>query len=328
MGDQSTNFAKKYSQNIELLATAMPGDFDGKVAEEFFDGAEECYWEQLGGAAENEVNEANGQQVYRQLDHKRRMNHVQDYELPLMLDKRHEMRTAVDFKSSYVSRTVQAYRRSKTIEIHKGAFKDAYTGKNGTTAVSFDYANQRLSVQLGSSNGATNAGLTKAKLITARKMLKQAGYDPKDPDHKFYFVCTEAEIANLLDKTEVTSSDYSRVQALETGERNDWLGFEFIVGEAVPFLDSSNEAHLEWTENAKGIREPVDTDSTEIRACYAYAKTVIGCHTSKNFGTEAGKIERFRYNWGLYADWSHGAVRRQEDGIVLVPCDQAAALTA
>lgn len=324
MGDQSTNFAKKYSQNIELLAVAMPNDFDGKVAMEYFEGAEELYWEQLGGAAENEVNEANGQQVYRQLDHLRRMNFVQDYELPLMLDKRHEMRTAVDFKSSYVKRTVEAFRRSKSIEIHKGAFKQAFTGKNGTTAVLFDYANQTIAVTLGAASG--NAGLTKQKLITARQMLKVAGYDPKDPDHKFFFVCSERELANLLNTVEPTSKDFSAVQALETGERTGWLGFEFIIGESVPFLDSSNEAHLEWVENSKGIREPVDTDSTEIRACYAYAKTVLACHTSKNFGTEAGKIERYRYNWALYACWSHGAIRRQEDGIVLVPCDQSIAL--
>jgi hypothetical protein len=325
MGDQSTNFAKKYSMSIEMLATTVVGEFDGKVSEEFFTGAEELYWEQLGGAAENEITEANGQQVYRQLDHLRRMVYVADYELPLMLDKRHEMRTAVNFQSSYVARTVEAFKRSRSIEIHKGMFNDAHTGKNGTTPVPFDYTNQRLSVQLGTSPAA-NAGLTKDKLIVAREKLKVAGYDLKDPRYKPYFSCTSREISNLLALEEATSADYAIIRALETGERTDWLGFEFVISETVPFLNSSSEANLVWAENNKGVRAPVDSDSTSIRACTAYVKDVVGCFTSKNFGTEAGKIERYRYNWGMYASWSHGATRRQEDGIVLVPCDQSVAL--
>ena len=79
---------------------------------------------------------------------------------------------------------------------------------------------------------------------------------------------------------------------------------------------------MNWEENAKGVLEPVDTATTNVRAVTMYVKDNIGCYTSRNFTTEADKIERFRYNWGLYAAWSHGAVRRQEDGIVLINCDQ------
>lgn len=330
MGDQSTAFAKKYSQNIELLATSVVGEFDGKVAEDFFTGAEECYWEQLGGAAENEITEANGQQVYRQLDHLRRMVYTTDLELPLMLDKRHSMRSAVSFESSYTERTVEAYKRSKAIEIFKGVFNPAFTGKNGTDAVAFDYANQTIDVGLG--GGGSNDGLNKEKLILARQMLKQAGYNLKDRRYQPMCAVSSAQISDLLNTLEATSADFGKVEALESGERTSWLGFEFVIGETVPYMNGS-VVNLEWIENAKGVRAPVDAtdsvpfegDGDNIRACFAYVKDVVGCHTSQHFETEAGKIERFRYNWGLYASWSHGAVRRQEDGVVLIPCDQSAA---
>lgn len=324
MGDQTTNFANKYSQNIELLATTQVGEFDGKVAEEFFDSAENLFWEQLGGAAENEVTEAFGQQEYRQLDHLRRKAFVTDFELPLMLDKNHEMRTAVDFRSSYTARTVEAFKRSKTIEIFKGMFDTAYTGKNGTTATAFDYSGQSIAVTLGASSG--NAGMTKEKLIKARSMLKKAGYDLRDARYEPCVAMGQDELDNLLAITEFTSRDYAGIQALESGEKDNWLGMTFVMSESTPFCDASATAvELSWAENAKGVRAPVDTNSTDIRACAAYVKDNIGCYTSRNFTTEAGKIERYRYNWGLYSAWSHGAVRRQEDGIVLIPCDQSPA---
>lgn len=324
MGDQTTNFAKKYSQNIELLATTQVGEFDGKVAEEFFDGAEELFWEQLGGASENEVTEAFGQQVYRQLDHLRRKVFTGDYELPLMLEKNHEMRTAVDFRSSYVSRTVEAFKRSKSIEVFKGMYNPAYTGKNGTTVVNFDYTNQTVPVTLGATSG--NAGLTKEKIIKGRELLKIAGWDLRNSMYTPYLNVSAKQLSDLLETVEFTSRDYAEVQSLESGEKSGWLGCEFIFSETTPYYDVTNTAvDLTWEENAKGIRAPVDTDTADIRACTMYVKDNIGCYTSRNFTTEAGKIERYRYNWGMYAAWSHGAVRRQEDGIVLLPCDQSPA---
>jgi len=324
MGDQTTNFAKKYSQNIELLATTTVGEFDGKVAEDYFDGAEELFWEQLGGAAENEVTEAFGQQEYRQLDHLRRKVFTADYELPLMLEKNHEMRTAVDFRSSYVSRTVEAFKRSKSIEVFKSMYNPAFTGKNGTTSVAFDYTNQTVPVTLGASSG--NAGMTKEKIIKGREKLKIAGWNVRDPSLQPYVTMSAIQLSDLLDTEEFTSRDYAAVEALESGEKSKWLGCEFIFSETTPYYDVSNTVvDLTWEENSKGVRAPVDTDTADIRACSMYIKENIGCYTSKNFNTEAGKIERYRYNWGMYACWSHGGVRRQEDGHILIPCDQSIA---
>lgn len=318
MGDQTTNFAKKYSQNIELLATTEVGEFDGRVAEDYFDGAEELFWEQLGGAAATEVTEALGQQTYKQLDHLRRKVYTTDYELPLMLDKNHEMRTAVDFRGSYVNRTVEAFKRSKSIEIFKGMFGTAYTGKNGTTATTFDYTNQLVT-----DADPSITGMTKQKLIDARSKLKKAGWDLKSSQYQANVVMAQDQLDDLLAIEQFTSRDYASVQALESGEKESWLGCRFLMSETTPYYnETDNTVELNWAETSKGILAPVDTATTNVRAVAMYVKDNIGCYTSRNFNTEAGKIERYRYNWGLYASWSHGAVRRQEDGIVLINCDQ------
>ena len=323
MSEPNVNFASEYGKSIELLVTTPTGEFDGKVAEGSITGAEDLYWEQLGGAIENEITETNGQQVYQNLEHYRRKVFTADYELPLMLDKRDEMRTAVDFKSSYVQRTVEAYKRSKTIEAIKAVYNSAYTGKNGTTAVAFDYSNQTVAVGTGAASGYTTAGLTKEKLIAARSKLKKAGYDLQMAMYKPYFSCTQDELDNLLALTEVTSRDYGSLVALQSGEVSNWMGFEFIFSEMIPFANTAlTGVHLTWNaDSTTGTRAPVDTDSTTTHACFAYVKDNIGLYSSQSLQTEAGKIERFRYNWGLYGSWSHGGVRRQEKGAVYVPCD-------
>ena len=323
MADINVNFANDYSKSIELLVTTPTGAFDGKVAEGSINGAEDLYWEQLGGAVENEITESNGQQTYRNLEHFRRKVFTADYELPLMLDKRDEMRAAVDFKSSYVQRTVEAYKRSRDIECIKGNFQDAFTGKNGTTATAFDFANQTVAVGTGAASGFTTAGMTKEKLIAARSKLKIAGWDLSMPRYTPYMVMSQTELDNLIALTETQSRDYSDLMSLSSGEISKWMGFEFIFTEMVPWVTTAGtNVHLQWDEDAtKGVRKPTDVDSTGTRGCFAYVKDNIGCYSQENFNTEAGKIERFRYNWGLYAAWSHGAVRRQEDGSVFVPCD-------
>jgi len=323
MADINVNFANDYSKSIELLVTTPTGAFDGKVAEGSITGAEDLYWEQLGGAVENEITESNGQQVYRSLQHYRRKVFTSDYELPLMLDKHDEMRVAVDFKSNYVQRTVEAYKRSRDIECIKGVYNPAYTGKNGTTATAFDFTNQTVAVTLGAASGFTNAGMTKEKLIAARSKLKRAGWDLNMPRYTPYMVMSQTELDNLIATTETQSRDFSDLQSLSSGEISRWMGFEFIFTEMVPYVNTAGTGvHLTWDEDStKGVRKPTDTDSTDIRGCFAYVKDNIGCYSTENFTTEAGKIERFRYSWGLYAAWSHGAVRRQEDGAVFVPCD-------
>ncbi len=323
MSDITVNFANEYGKNIQLLVTTPTGEFDGKCAEGTITGAENLYWEQLGGAAENEVTEANGQQVYRNLEHFRRKVFTADYELPLMLDKRQEMRAAVDFKSSYVQRTAEAYKRSKTIEAIKSFYNPAYTGKNGTDAVNFDYTNQSIGVGVGAASGFTTAGLTKEKLIATLTKLRKAGYTLNTPKYKPYFACSQDELANLLLLVETTSRDYTDLLALQTGMISNWLGFEFIFTEMLPWTNTAiNGVQLSWdVDSGTGVKAPVNVDSVTTRGCFAYVKENIGMYSSQSFQTEAGKIERFRYNWGLYASWSHGGVRREEKGGVFVPCD-------
>ncbi len=322
MAGQEVNMAKKFSSNVELLATTAVGMFGGKTARKDYTGAEEMYWEQLGGTYATPITEAFGKQVRKNLSHARRKVMGTDFEVQLELDKGYELRTIADFRGPYVSRATQAFNERYDIEAISGIFKPAYTGKNGTTAVGFDYTNQTIPVGAGAAAGFTSAGLTKAKLISARSKLKKAGWNLDMPSFKPYFACTQDELDNLLNLTEVTSRDYTELLALQSGEVTNWLGFEFIFSQLIPFANTAlNGVHLTWSPNAKDVLAPVDTDSTATHACFAYVKDNLGMSQIGGIVTKIDELIESRHNWGLSTYFTLDGVRCQEDGAVFVPCD-------
>jgi len=325
MAGQEVNLAKKFSSNVELLATTAVGAFDGKTARMDFTNAEEMFWEQLGGVYAKEITESRGEQVYDQLSHFRRKVYGNRYEVQLEIDKGYELQSIADFRGPYVARATDAYKERYDIEAIKAAFGSAYTGKNGTTPTAFDWTNQAIGVGVGAAAGYATAGLTKEKLIQARSKLKKAGYNLMMPQYEAIFVHTQDELDNLLAITEVTSRDYGDILGLMSGEVTAWLGWKFCQTELVPFVATSdvttNAVNLDWAANSKGVLAATDTDNTRTHACFGYVKENIGMSVTERMNTIIDKLIHKRHNWGLSMYFSVGGVRRQEDGIVFVPCD-------
>lgn len=78
--------------------------------------------------------------------------------------------------------------------------------------------------------------MTIAKLLQAKFILDN---NDVDPSLKRYFVCGPKQIQDLLNTTEVKSSDFNTVKALAQGDLNTFLGFEFIMSTRLP-LDATN----------------------------------------------------------------------------------------
>jgi hypothetical protein len=322
MAGQEVNMAEKFSANVELLATTAVGAFDGKTARMDFVDAEKQSWEQLGGTSATEITEAFGTQTRKNLSHFRRSIFVKDFEVQLELDKRYELKSIADFRGPYVQRGVDAYKERFDIEAIVGNYGTAYTGKNGTTAVEFDYTNQTVPVGVGAASGFTTAGMTKEKLIQARSKLKKAGWNLKLPMYQPCVAMTQDELDNLLLLTETQSSDYGNIMSLMSGEITNWLGMEFIFTELIPYAATGLAGvNLDWAENAKGTQSAVDTDSTEVHACFAFVKENLGMGVQSGLTTKIDELIESRHNWGLSMYFSLDGVRRQEDGAVYIPCD-------
>ena len=147
-------------------------------------------------------------------------------------------------------------------------------------------------------------GLTLAKLLKAREILRRSTYNARE---KMYFVCSSAQISNLLNDTRIGSFDFNNVKALAAGEVSSFAGFTFITNEMLGGIKP----------NAAGIA----AGNFSIRDCYAFTESSILFGRVK--GAYKTKIEERATNYlatYVHVQDSIGAVRMNEKGVAIVKC--------
>lgn len=311
------NFVKQYSSTLQVLTQLKGNKFRGKCREETING-EEAYFDQLGSVVAAERTAIFPASPESTILHDRRQVVATPYDTGLYIDRIEKVQTLIDPAGKYVAQQHAALNRKRDQEFLSAALGTAKSGKAGATsnpvtgcpAVSVDA-------------GGTDSGMNLDKLINALYELEKSGVDVEDPMDKPYFVWSPRQKNELLTNTKVTSSDYAGVKALVTGQVNTFYGFEFVTSTLTPYLDTAGTAIQGWdTADA-----PDDTDATGIRACFAYTRNNIIQATNPEIVTEVAKRADKSFDWYAYALIRTGAVRMEEEKVVLVPCDEAGSIT-
>ena len=275
----TTAFVQQYSGNVQHLvqqkgsrlrrAVDIENDITGKTA--FFD--------QIGSVAARRVTQRHGDSPLNNTPHARRRVALWDYDTGDLIDKVDKVRTLIDPTNAYAVAHANAMGRGMDDEIITAAFATAYTGEDGSTAVTFP-AGQQIAVNSWTyGTGSGNAGLTISKLIEAKTLLDEA---EADEDEQRFIACSGKQIANLLATTETTSADYNTVKALVEGRINHFMGFDFIRTQRL--LTDSNSYRRVMAWNKSGIRLGIGQDirarvterSDKRFSMYAYYCMTIG----------------------------------------------------
>ena len=167
----------------------------------------------------------------------------------------------------------------------------SFTGENGSTSVT---------LPVGQKIVAGGTGLTIAKLIAAKKLLDTADIDGEGR----FIAVTSAQLADLLNTTQVTSTDYNSVKALVQGELETFLGFSFVRVDGLRIDGSKILPILTATD----------------RACVAWQRDQVvlglGAQPSARITERADK----NYSTQVFYSMSAGATRMQEVGVVEIAC--------
>lgn len=154
------------------------------------------------------------------------------------LDPEDQMATKIPLDSPLAMAVARGIKIGRQDEFWLGFYGNAYTGKDGSTAVPFASGNV-FAADYGET--ATNyKGLTLNKLRGVRKKARQLLIDPRDPANKLHMAITAEEIEDLLSINEYISRDYNpdsqsnykpmsgqAQQALQNGEVTDFMGIVF-----------------------------------------------------------------------------------------------------
>ena len=158
--------------------------------------------------------------------------------------------------------------RAMDDEIIAAALGTAQTGKDGSTSTALP-SGQKIA------HG--SAGLTVAKLLSAKETLDAASVDPSIPRT---IVVSPKQVSDLLNTTEVKSSDFNTVKALAQGEINSFMGFNFITSNRLTQDSDSNRQVICFAQD--GVKMAVGKEpmaKIDERADKSYATQVYYCQT-------------------------------------------------
>jgi len=279
----TTAFVQQYSANVQLLSQQMGSLLRDKVRVESVTG-KNAFLDQVGSVTAVEKTSRHSDTPQIDTPHARRRLSLADYEFADLIDQQDKVRLLIDPTSSYAQAAAMAMGRAIDDVIITAALGTAYTGETGSTSTA--NANQIV-------HG--SAGLNIAKLRTAKQTLDLSDVDPSIPR---YIIVSPKQISDLLNITEVTSSDFNTVKALANGEINTYLGFNFIV---------SNRLAL----------------SSTTRSCIAFAQDGIALGIGKDVNARIDERADKSYATQVYYCMSIGATRMEEDKVVEVQCTES-----
>lgn len=280
----TTAFVNQFSANVTMLSAQMGSLLRASCDVESVTG-EKAFFDQIGQQAAQARTSRNADTPLMETPHQRRQVSLTTFEYADLIDDADKVRMLSDPTSSYAKAAAGAIGRSMDDEIITAMGGTAKTGKAGATSTSFATA---MKIAHGS------AGLTIAKLVSAKKLLDANDVDPSIPR---FIVVSPEQIEDLLNNTTVTSSDFNTVRSLASGAIDSFVGFKFIVSNRL-------------------------SDDGTSRLCYAYTADAIKLAIGKDVMAKIDERADKSYSTQVFYCASFGATRMEEEKIVEIACNE------
>jgi hypothetical protein len=276
----TTAFVEQYSANIQMLSQQMGSLLRDAVRNESVVG-KDAYFDQIGKVTAVLKTSRHSDTPQIDTPHSRRRVSLADYEFADLIDQQDKVRLLIDPTSSYAKAAAYAMGRAMDDVIIAAALGTANTGVSGGTPVTLPAGNI-----VAANTGGT--GMNIAKLAAAKQILDAGDVDPSIKRH---IIVSPAEIADLLNNTTVTSSDFNTIKALVQGEIDSFMGFKFHVSNRLVDNGAANTQCIAFAED--GILLGIGKDVTariDERADKSYATQVYYCQTIGATRMEEAKV--------------------------------------
>jgi len=247
------------------------------------------HFDRIGSTSAQKITSRHSDTPLISTPHSRRRVSMDDYNWADLIDKADKVRMLADPASDYMKAGVWAMGRK---------MDDIIIAAMSGNAVSIDEDDASSNVALPAaqkvavgSGGLVDMNL--GKLRSAKKVLDASDVDPDLPRH---IVMKSNQFYDLLEDTEIQSSDYNTVKALVNGDIDTFMGFKFHRSERLAVDSSSNTLCLAWIPEGIGLSMGMDV------------KTEITERSDKNYSTQ------------VYAQMCLGAVRIEDEKVVEIAC--------
>lgn len=301
-------FVEQYRAAILLLSQQKESRLRRTCQEESVTGRT-FYGERIGATAGSDIEERHGDTPLVSTPHSRRRGTMVDWDIADLVDELDKQKMLIDPTSTYVQNFIHAANRRIDKHIYDALGGTSAAGQSGGTTINnYDADECRLvrsdgTVETAGSDhtAATATALTIAKCLTCKQLLDE---EDIDPERQRYFVTNPYNINQMLNTTEVKSSDYNTVKALAHGQLKTFMGFEFI---RLQNYKDATKGHL------------VDCDketADEAVECYAWVQGAVKLGVGKEITTNVTIRNDKRMAVQPYLRMSFGAVRVEGPAVV------------
>lgn len=211
---------------------------------------------------------------------------MSDYDVAIPIERTDLAKLMANPQGDYLQRCIAAMNRKKDAVIYAAAKGSALrkTDESGT------FAGVALPAAQIIADGGT--GMTKAKIITARKAFRVNEADEHNGE-ELYIAYDAGMLEDVLSDTTLTSADYMAVKMLQEGDiSGKWLGFKWVPYEALT--------------------------GTTTKTTIAWAKSGVHMGTGENIVTDIGPRRDKRNLIQIYVAMSLGSVRVNESKVVTI----------
>jgi hypothetical protein len=291
MGAPNTAYIQEYNNTIYLLSQQQDNRFAACVAEDFNWTGMAKFYDQYNQDSAVELTTRYADTPTQLPDFRRRMVTPRYFVSNTLEDPKDALQMAIDPKSIMMQAKHAAFNRTKDDIIIAAMGGTSYTGQTGATPVTFPAPNQIVYNQFTSGNG-----MSKAKCLAAKRILDANEVEQTER----YMSYTAAQLEDLLNTTEVTSTDYNVIHALVQGDVQTWCGFD-------------------WRHSERLL-----TDASSHRLCYAWQKFAVQLAVQKEIEGRVDERADKNYAWQVYMRMCLGSTRLEEARIVQIACVEAA----
>lgn len=288
MSNQITEaFVQQYADNFIHLAQQAKSRFEDKVTIEPSIVGMSKSINRLGQRTAQRRLTRHGDTPLNEQPHSTRFVDLFDWEDGDMVDDLDKIRMLAEPTSEYVQAMIAGLNRAKDDVIISALGGNARSSTGNVVLP----ASQKILV------GGT--GLTKAKLVSARKIFRANEADDQAGE-QLYLAYSATQLENLLNDTTITNTEYNTVLSMMSGtfpQGAQLFGFTPVPSERLP-------------------------KASTTRTCYAWAKSGVTLGLGKSIQTNVGQDPGKGFNVRIYAKMAIGAVRVEEEKVVEVQCTE------
>jgi hypothetical protein len=301
------SFVKEFSANVYTLAQQKGSRLRPYVRQESIKGKSKAF-DRIGAVTAQISAGRHSDTPQIDTPHSRRWCFLADYNWADLVDDMDKVRILNEPTSEYVMAAMWAMGRSMDDVIITAADATVTTGEeaDGSTA-------HPDSQKVAANDGVAFSNLNVNTLILTKSKFGSNDIDPEIPLH---FACEQSQLDSLLQDDQVTSADYNTVKALVKGEIDSFMGFKF---HRIQRLNTQTAALSgSPTTGAVGSGSSLIGD----RKCIAWAQDGIILGVGQDMKSKISERADKNYSTQAFASMSLGAVRMEEEKVVMVLCSE------